>query len=303
MIPRTLSLAITQINLVVITIIASTLDSGSLTVFNFANNLQSFPIGIFGISFAVAVFPTLSAAAFDNEKLIKNFSYTLRQILFFIIPSTILFITLRAQIIRVIYGTGEFSWQDTLLTIDALGFFALSLFAQATIPLLTRVFYARHNSKTPFFIGLISVIINIFLSIFFSERMGVAGLALAFSLSCILNFMILWLWLYFEIGELDQKKIIKSVVKFSIAGLGAGFFIQIGKIMIWPFIDMTRFWGVLLQGLFAGLFGLIIYGLLCYLMKSEEILEIIEVIKRKMPFSRRIKKDPDLGDQSEVRGI
>jgi putative peptidoglycan lipid II flippase len=303
MVPRTLSLAITQINLLVITIIASTLDSGSLTVFNFANNLQSFPIGIFGISFAVAVFPTLSAAAFDNEKLIKNFSYTLRQILFFIIPSTILFITLRAQIIRVIYGTGEFSWQDTILTIDALGFFALSLFAQATIPLLTRVFYARHNSRTPFFVGLISVVINIFLSIFFSERMGVSGLALAFSLSSILNFMILWMWLYFEIGELDQRKIIKSVVKFSIAGLGAGLFIQLGKIMIWPFIDMTRFLGVLSQGLFAGLFGLFIYCLLCYLMKSEEILEIIEVIKRKMPFSRRIKKDPDLGDQSEARGI
>lgn len=303
MIPRTLSLAITQINLLVITIIASTLDSGSLTVFNFANNLQSFPIGIFGISFAVAVFPTLSAIAFDTEKLIKNFSYTFRQILFFIIPSTILFITLRAQIIRVIYGTGEFSWQDTISTIDVLGFFALSLFAQATIPLLTRVFYARHNSKTPFFIGLISVIINIFLSIFFSERMGVSGLALAFSLSCILNFMILWMWLYFEIGELDQKQIIKSVVKFSIAGLGAGLFIQLGKIMIWPFIDMTKFLGVLSQGLFAGLFGLIIYCLLCYLMKSEEILEIIEVIKRKMPFSRRIKKDPDLGDQSEARGI
>ncbi len=303
MVPRTLSLAITQINLLVITIIASTLDSGSLTVFNFANNLQSFPVGIFGISFAVAVFPTLSVAAFDNTKLIKNFSYTFRQILFFIIPSTVLFITLRAQLVRVIFGTGQFSWQDTILTIDTLGFFALSLFAQATIPLLTRVFYARHNSKTPFFVGLISVVVNIFLSLFFGRRMGVAGLALAFSLSSILNFIILWMWLYFEIGDLDQKQIIKSVVKFSVAGLFAGLFVQLGKLIIWPFIDMTKFLGVLAQGLFAGLFGLGIYCLLCYFMKSEEMLEIIEVVKRKLPFSRKIKKSDDLGDQSEVRGI
>ena len=303
MVPRTLSLAISQINLLVVTIIASTLAAGSLTIFNFANNLQSFPIGIFGISFAVAAFPALSSAAFNNEKLIKNFSYALRQILFFIIPSTILLITLRAQVIRVVYGTGEFSWTDTVLTIDALGFFALSLFAQATIPLLTRVFYARHNSRVPFYIGLIVVIINIFLSLFLGKRMGVAGLALAFSLSSILNFMILWMWLYFEIGDLDQKKIINSVIKFSVAGLASGFFIQIGKSLVWPFIDMTKFLGVFIQGAVAGLFGLGIYFLLCYVMKSEEMIELIDVIKRKLPFSKKTKKIDEIPDQSEVRGL
>lgn len=303
MIPRTLSLAISQINLLVVTIIASTLTAGSLTVFNFANNLQSFPIGIFGISFAVAAFPALSSAAFNNKKLIKSFSYTLRQILFFIIPSTILLITLRAQIVRVIYGSGAFSWTDTVLTIDALGFFALSLFAQATIPLLTRVFYARHNSKVPFYIGLIVVVVNIFLSLFLGKRMGVAGLALAFSLASILNFMILWLWLYFEIGDLDQKKIINSVIKFSIAGLVAGFVVQAGKSLVWPLINMTKFLGVLIQGMFAGLLGLGIYFLLCYLMKSEEMLELIEVIKKKLPFSKKTKKIDDIPDQSEVRGL
>ncbi len=302
MVPRTLSLAIAQINLLVITIIASTLASGSLAVFNFANNLQSFPIGVFGISFAVAAFPTLAATAFDHKKLISHFSYALRQILFFIIPSTVLLITLRAQIIRVILGTGEFSWRDTILTIDSLGFFALSLFAQATIPLLVRVFYARENSKTPFYIGLIVVVVNIFLSLFLGKRMGVSGLALAFSLSSILNFMILWMWLYFEIGDLDQKKIMTSVVKFSIAALVSGIFIQIGKVFIWPFIDMTKFWGVLIQGFVAGLIGLSVYFFLCYLMKTEEMLELIEVVKKKMPFGKKIKRE-EISDQSEARGL
>ncbi len=303
MIPRTLSLAISQINLVVITIIASTLSSGSLAIFNFANNLQSFPIGIFGISFAVAAFPALSAAAFNREKLVSNFSHALRQILFFIIPSTVLLITLRAQIIRVVLGTGEFSWRDTVLTIDALGFFALSLFAQASIPLLVRVFYARHNSKTPFYIGLIVVIVNIFLSLFFGKRMGVAGLALAFSLSSILNFMLLWLRIYYEIGDLDQSRIIKSVLKFSVAGISAGLFIQLGKTIIWPLTNMTKLWGVALQGFFAATLGLLVYFFLCYIMKSQEMLDILEVIKRKMPFSHKTKKVEDIGDQSEARGL
>lgn len=303
MVPRILSLAISQINLVVVTIIASTLAAGSLAVFNFANNLQSFPIGVFGISFAVAAFPTLSASAFNEKKLVDNFSYTLRRILFFIIPSTVLLITLRAQIIRVILGTGEFSWRDTVLTINSLGFFALSLFAQASTPLLTRVFYARQNSKTPFLIGLIIVVINIFLSLFLGKRMGVAGLALAFSLSSILNFMLLWLRLYFEMGDLDQKNIIISVLKFSFAALVAGFFIQAGKALIWPFIDMSTFWGVLSQGLVAGLLGLGVYFLLTYLLKSEEMIELIQIVKKRLPFTNKIKKEEEIADQSEARGL
>jgi putative peptidoglycan lipid II flippase len=133
--------------------------------------------------------------------------------------------------------------------------------------------------------------------------MGVAGLALAFSLSSILNFMILWMWLYFEIGDLDQKKIINSVIKFSVAGLASGFVIQIGKSLVWPFIDMTKFLGVFTQGAVAGLFGLGIYFLLCYVMKSEEMIELIDVIKRKLPFSRKTKKIDEIPDQSEVRGL
>jgi len=203
----------------------------------------------------------------------------------------------------VVFGTGQFTWRDTVLTIDTLGFFALGLFAQATIPLLTRVFYARYNSKTPFYIGIFIVVINIFLSLFFGKRMGVAGLALALSISSILNFMILWLWLYFEIGDLDQRKIIHSVFKFSVAGVVAGFFIQLGKYLIWPVIDMSKLWGVLAQGFFAGLLGLAVYVLLCYVMRSEEVLELLEVIKRKLPFSHRVKKEKDLDDQSEVRGL
>jgi putative peptidoglycan lipid II flippase len=303
MVPRTMSLAINQINLVVITIIASTLESGSLAIFNLANNLQSLPIGIFGISFAVAAFPAMSAVAFDQEKLVKNFSYTLRRILFFVIPSTVLFISLRAQIVRVVLGSGAFSWRDTVLTIDALGFFALSLFAQATIPLLVRVFYARENSKVPFYVGLVVVVVNIFLSLFFGGRMGVAGLALAFSLASVLNFMILWMWLYFEIGNLDQRRILISVVKFSIAAIIAGFSIQFAKSFIWSFVDMATFLGVLGQAAFAGILGIIIYLLVCYLIKSEEMLEFVVIIKRRIKNKGKKIETKNIEDQSEARGL
>jgi putative peptidoglycan lipid II flippase len=296
--PRTLSLAISQINLVVITVIASGLASGSLAVFNFANNLQSFPIGIFGISFAVAAFPILSANAGDSRKLITNFSSTTRQILFFIIPATVLIITLRAQIIRVVLGTGSFDWQDTVLTMETLAFFGLSLFAQALIPLQTRVFYARHDSRTPFFIGLIVVITNVFLSLYFGKKMGVSGLALAFSLSSILNFVLLWIWLWAKIGDMDQIKILISTVKFSVAAIVGGLVVQVTKTVVWPYINMEKFSGVFIQGLAAATFGFLAYLLICWILRSEELASFMDVVRRRLSW-HKVK----VGDQTEVRGI
>jgi len=298
MIPRTLSLAISQINLVVITIIASSLSSGSLSIFNLANNLQSFPIGIFGISFAIAAFPALSESAFDKEKLTAHFSSTMRQILFFIVPATVLIIALRAQIIRVVLGTGQFNWQDTISTMNTLGFFALSLFAQATMPLLIRVFYARHNSSTPFYLGLFTIILNIGLSFYFGASMGVAGLALAFSIANILNFILLWSWLYFTIGNLDISNILVSVLKFTASAIAAGLAAQIMKVVVWPFIDMTKFSGVFVQLIASAGVGILVYGLFCYLFKSEELFGFLAALQNRWPF-KKVKID----DQGEARGV
>lgn len=281
MVPRTLSLAITQINLVVTTIIASTLAAGSLAIFNLANNLQAFPVGIFGISFAIAAFPTLAGYATKgaSERLISNFSQVMRQIIFFILPATVLLLTLRAQIIRVILGAGAFDWSDTVLTIHTLTYFCLSLFAQAAVPLLVRMFYVQKNSKTPFFVGLVAAVVNIVLALYFAPRYGVAGLALAFSIANIVNFAMLWLILKVDLGELDEMRILLSTVKISIASIACGVAVQWMKLVIWPLIDMTRFWGVLAQGTAAGLFGIIVFVIVAKLLHSEELEQVISGLR------------------------
>lgn len=298
MIPRTMSLAVAQINLVVLTIIASTLAAGSLAVFNFANNLQIFPVGIIGISFAIAAFPALASAAFEREKLIYNFSSVARQILFFIVPATVLILTLRAQIIRVVLGTGQFDWNDTVLTLDTLGFFALSLFAQSLIPLLVRVFYARHDSRTPFFIGLATAAANVVLSLWLGKKMGVAGLALAFSIANIANFIVLWLVLRFKIEGLDEARILKSAFKFSLAAITAGGAIQLLKEAIVYFADMTKLWGVFAQGALAGTAGILVYVVICYILKSEELFNFAAAVRRRL---RGAKVEAE--DRGEARGI
>lgn len=296
--PRTLSLAVSQINLVAMTALASLLDSGSLAVFNLANNLQSFPLGVFGISFAVAAFPFLSENAYKIEELKVRFSATIRQILFFIIPASVLLITLRAQLIRLVLGSGAFNWQDTILTMNTLGFFSLSLFAQASLPLLVRVFYARRDSLTPFYLGLFSVVLNIVCAWYLRPYLGVAGLALAFSIASIVNFLSLWIVLYFRVGSLDLDKILVSVLKFSVAAIGAGLVIQILKIAVWPFIDMTTFVGVFIQFSVAASGGVIAYICLCHLFRSEELLSAIAIFKKRLSV-----KKVKLADQGEARGL
>jgi putative peptidoglycan lipid II flippase len=282
MVPRTLTLVITQLNFIVTTVIATSLSAGSLSVFNFANNLQSFPIGIFGVSFAVAAFPILSAAAFRPDKLVKHFSDAFRQILFFIIPSTVLLLILRAQLTRLAFGSGSFDWEDTVSTFETLGFFSISLFAQATIPLLIRIFYARHDSRTPFFIGLISVAANVLLALNLSSRLGVQGLALAFSLSSVLNFVLLWLALHRTLGFMDESKILLSTIKFSLAALAGGFVAQAVKTSVGGFVGTSGFFDLAIQLLSSASLGMLVYFLICYALRSEEMMGFCASIKSRL---------------------
>lgn len=283
MVPRTLGLAISQLNLVVITILASLLPAGSVTIFNIANNLQAVPIGIIGIPFALAVFPVLSAAAAKNEQIefVKNLSATLRQILFLIIPFSLILMLLRAQIVRTVYGSGAFDWNATINTADALALFALSLFAQALIPLLARAFYALSNTKTPFVIGVISELVCIIASLLLMKPLGVAGLALAFSIGSILNLTMLSVALRNILKTLDEENIFSSLFRIAIAAIPMALLIQQLKYPLAKIFDQHYFWGILGQGLVASLLGLIVYVIICYLLKLPELLQLKESLKRR----------------------
>lgn len=292
--PRIMALAALQINMIVITAIASTLAAGSVAIFNYANNLQSFPLGIVGISFAVAAFPTLTALATENKKeeMIKNLSSTIRQILFFIIPLSIIFLMLRAQIVRVVLGSGAFDWEATVRTADSLAFFSLGLFAQALPALLVRAFYALEDTKTPFLIAVLTVAVNIFLSWYLTRNwLGVEGLALAYTLSGILNTILLWIFLRLRLGSLDEERILTAVYKISIAAIIMALTIQTFKTLIAPFVNMQTFLGVFLQGLTAGLFGLGAYILMGLLLKSHEMIVFVETIKKKFVQKKNLPTD------------
>lgn len=274
MTPRALGLAANQINLIVITTLASTLAVGSITVFNFANNLQYFPIGIIGLSFSIAAFPTLAqfAAEMRTREMIDQLSLTIRQIIFLIVPVTIIFLLLRAQIVRVVLGTGQFDWDATILTANTLAFFSFSLFAQSLIPLLARSLYALQDTWTPFVISLGTAFLNIIMSFYMKDAWGVIGLALAFSLSMIVQLALLWLTVRKQLGTLKELTLLHSLYKISVSALIMAIVIQMLKEPIASLVNMTRFWGILTQGTFAAMGGIFVYGALCRIFKVEEML-------------------------------
>lgn len=271
--PRTFGLAVGQINQLVITIVASFLAAGSLAVFNLANNLQSFPINVFGVSLAIAAFPLMSEAFASRatDKFVVQFSVTLRRVLFLIIPASVIIILLRAQIVRVVLGAGAFDWQDTYLTAQALGYFSISLFAQSLIPMLARSFYAHQDTKTPVKISVVSLLINIIGSLILGHYMGILGLALSFSLSNLVNMALLILVLRRRFGNLDDKKIINSTARILLASFFMAGSIWLIKRFLVLGLNMQTFVGVLIEGVVAGTVGILVYLAIAFIFRFDEI--------------------------------
>ncbi len=249
MLPRTFGLAVNQINQLVIVIIASTLASGSIAYFNLANNLQSFPISVFGVSIALACFPVFSRALADKNtsQFQESFSVNFRRILYLIVPTSVLLLLLRAQIVRLILGSGNFTWHDTIQTAQTLGFFTLSLFAQSLLPLITRSFYALEDTKTPVLVSLGAVIINIFLAIALGERIGIFGVALAYSIASIINMIVLLVILRLRVGYLDDEKLAGAAIRIGLLSIFMGLTAYLIMRIVAPLVNMRTFVGIFIQ--------------------------------------------------------
>jgi putative peptidoglycan lipid II flippase len=150
-IPRALTLSIHQLVLLVMVAVASLMTVGSVAVFQFAYNLQSVPLAIIGASYSIAAFPLL-ADLYTKSEFTKFRSYIMtavRHIIFWSLPVIALIVVLRAQMVRVILGSGAFDWSDTKLVAAVLAMLALSLCAQALNLLSIRAFYAAGDTRTP----------------------------------------------------------------------------------------------------------------------------------------------------------
>ncbi|MEP7162654.1 MAG: murein biosynthesis integral membrane protein MurJ [Candidatus Moraniibacteriota bacterium] len=273
MVPRSLAMAVNQISLLVVTIFASTLVSGSLAAFTLATNIQSVPLGLFGIALSLAAFPILAsfAAKGDSEKLFTTLTETAHRILYFVLPLSILIIIFRAEIVRVTLGTGEFNWEDTITTFQILGLLAISLFAQSLVPLFVRVFFALQNTRTPLYAALLSEIVHIALIPILLPRLSALGLALAFSAGTIVNFILLYLFLRSRMKVWRDRSFFTPAGKMLFAAFVAGAIAQYSKYIFALAIDrLDTFIEVFLKLSLGFSIGIAAYILLSIWLKLPE---------------------------------
>lgn len=277
MVPRSLAMAISQFSLLIVTIFASTLPSGSLAVMTLATNIQSVPLGLFGISFAVAAFPVLSqfAAQKSQAEFFETLTKTGRRIAYFVVPLACLMIIFRAEIVRVVLGTGAFNWEDTILTFQVLGILATSLLMQCLIPLFVRAFFALQDTRLPLLAACVGELVHLGSIPFLLSRFDVLGLAIAFSLGALTQFLILYGLLRRRLSTFRDRLFLTPILKIFLIAFAASIVAQLSKNLFALTIDrLDTFVEVFVKLLLGLLIGLGTYLALSAWYRLPEYLDV-----------------------------
>lgn len=304
--PRTIALTSNQIAMLILISLAGILASGSISVFSLGFNLQSVPMAIIGVSYSMAAFPTLSRLFAKGERIefLDQIVRATKHIIFWAVPVTVLFIVLRAQIVRTILGSGEFSWSDTKLVAAALALFSISVVAQSLILLFARSYYATGQTKKPLIYAIISVIATIgssylllflynnspgFVSLFESfmrvdnspSQSAVLMLPLAFSVGQIINAVLLWSSFDREF-KCFSDTLWRSVFHTVTASIILAIVSYVMLNVLDDVLNMDTLIGIFTQGFIAGICGIFSAALVLILLDNNEIKTIKKILAQKV---------------------
>lgn len=315
--PRTLSLSFNHVAQIFLISLASLMPVGSISIYSFATNIQSVPLSIIGVSYSLAAFPTLTRhfAERNIAAFVSHMATTARQIIFWSLPATALFIVLRAQVVRVLLGTGRFNWTDTRLTAAALAIFSLSALSQSLLLLFTRAFYSAGHTKKPLIINFMSAVgtvlvtylfvkvfylwpaFNYFLSALLKvgdlPNTAVLMLPLGYSVGTIVNGIVHWVGFEKDFGgfsNLVRRTLFDSFASAVIMGYVA----YVGLGIFGPLFNQNSLIGIFLQGLSAGVFGIIAGVLVLILLKNKELEENWESIHSRFWKAKAIATDKEI---------
>ncbi len=319
--PRVISLSLAQLTVVGLTAFGSTLHAGSISVFELSQDLYFVPVALIGVSYSVVIFPRLSEAFLNRnpERFYHELLLGIRTIILWMAPTIALFIVLRAHIVRVAYGAGRFSWEDTRLTAASLAVLSVAMIAGSITPLLIKAFYALEKTWVPLFINIFASAFSIMSAIMFSHALStpsqftfftltslriadlssanMLGLSLGFTAGLLLDNILLYIALrraatsVFPINFFFPFwSMARIFVAACVAGVGA-YFVRISFIQAVPLITLAR---VLIQGIMSGVVGVVIYISLLMIFKNEDIEGIRKSFTRRLITLRVLPKSWDV---------
>ena len=281
--PGVLGGAAIQLNIIVGTIIASFLPTGSISHLYYADRITQLPLGMFGIALGIALLPTLSKLIKENADIKKIISIQNRSIEFALlisIPSAIGLYMLAEPIIKILFERGAFVSADTFFTSRALSLFALGLPAYILIKVLNPSFYSREDTKTPFYITLFCVLINIIISLILIGSYRELGIALATAIASWFNVILLYIILS-KRGYMSIDKQIKiNFLKIIISSFIMFIVVLLLKNLFFLQITTTNYILSILLLLITILIAIIIFGIMIFMLKIYTIEEIQKNMKK-----------------------
>jgi len=290
MLPTVVSLSIAQVNLIVSQNLASGLAKGTITALGLANRLMQFPLGVFAMGISQVIFPTMTrqAAMEEWDTLRHTFSRGLRSIFFITIPSAAGLLALGEPVIRLLFEAGEFGPADTKATAYALLFFAPGLVALSGTQLLTRIYYSLQDTRTPVKVGIQALIINTLLSLGFLRftHLGYGGLALAYSITNIVNMTSYVLRLRKRMGAIDGTRILTTIAQSTVASTMMGLAVYSLAYFLGHQLNLATSKGRAIQVVIPMMVGALLYFGLAVILRMEEIKVMREMARR-----RRRRKD------------
>jgi putative peptidoglycan lipid II flippase len=281
--PRLLGSAVVQLNFITNTIIALGQPEGSVSSISLAFALMLMPQMAIAQSVAIASLPTFSAqvALGKLDEMRHSLASTLRVVLYLAIPASLGLILLRIPLVQILYQRGEFNAISTQMVAWALLWYAAGLVGHSLVEILSRAFYALHDTRTPVIVGVCAMGLNILFSLLFSSWfkqlgwMPHGGLALANSLATALESIVLLILMRKRLGGLEGGKVLKGVIQAMLATV-----LMATAIWGWSLWAADR--SVLLYLLGGLLLGTGVYGLIIWLMKIPEVKSLLELIKQKL---------------------
>ncbi len=283
--PVILGLAVAEINWVLVRALATMCgDEDAVALLELANRLWKLPSGLFAAAIAIAVFPSLSEhyARRDEVAYRRDFSFAMRNTLFFVIPSTVVFASMPTPIVRMLLQRGSFSPETSPILGEILVWLTPGMLALAIVYICARAFYARHNTLTPVVVGLASFV-ACFTVGYASLPMGVLGLALATSVSNGLNALLLMVLLKRQVGRLDGGRILSSLVRIIPGCVALGLICHFGSGHLESLLGNTGEPAKLITAMVPLALGALVFVALCILLRVEELASGWRLLTRRRP--------------------
>ena len=267
--PRAIGLAVSQINFLVAVFLASGI-SGGISSLKYAWQLTLLPLGIFAMAISTAVFPSLAeqSATKNHDELRRTMLNAMRFILYLTIPASIGLIVLSHPVVHLLYERGQFTAQSTTITADALRLYALGLFGMATTEIVTRAFYALHDTLTPVKVAALAMVVNLALALILVRTMGENGLALATATASTVEASVLFAVAQRRIPGLQINELASSALKSLAAAVLMGVTIVAFSTAAAP---LERPFGGALLVIGAILIGAAVYVGTTLALRSDEV--------------------------------